>query len=53
MLDRVEHDGYVLYMLELITCNAIMMIMIEHDMSMRTLHCIARWPNRKGLVYKR
>ena len=26
--------------------------MNEHDMNMRTLHCIARWPNRKGLVYK-
>ena len=21
-------------------------------MNMRTLHCIARWPYRKGLVYK-
>ena len=26
--------------------------MNKHDMNMRTLHCIARWPNRKGLAYK-
>ena len=43
MPDRVEYDGYVLYMLELIIYDVLYYdIMNEHDMNMRTLHCIAR-----------